>query len=139
MTRAFVCSALMLLALSAEALRASPCAPGRSPSALASRRVTRSARSVMAEQMDFSFLSGAGLGEVDDGPTLAVGDRVRVVAKGLQFMHVPGNPKFDPVGKEGEVVKMFDGSVSANLPIVVAFDDPRKFRAHFEAHELERL
>ncbi|KAJ1623818.1 hypothetical protein T492DRAFT_1052463 [Pavlovales sp. CCMP2436] len=139
-------SALLLLAavlaLGTDALCASSCAPGRSRSALApARRVARGkvGSHRMAEAMDFSFLTGAGLGVADDGSKLATGDRVRVVANGLQFFHVPGNPKLDPVGKEGEVVKVYDGPVSANLPVVVVFEEPRKFRAHFEAHELERL
>ncbi|KAG8467987.1 hypothetical protein KFE25_007039 [Diacronema lutheri] len=107
-------------------------------------RTLRSARTLMAEQpisLDLGFLTGAGLaGASDDGPVLSEGDRVRVIAEGLAFFHVPKHSILDPHGLEGVVVRVFDcAEVSANLPVVVAFEAPRTFRAHFEPSELERL
>ena len=94
----------------------------------------------MAEKpaFDFAFLSGEGLGKVDEAPALAVGDRVRVLAADLTLFHVPGHTNFNPKGLEGSVVKVLSGT-SANLPVVVGFEEPRKFRAHFQTSELERV
>jgi hypothetical protein len=73
---------------------------------------------------------------------MKVGDRVRVQASVVVY-HNPNskNKPFDLKGLEGEIVSMvteWQGRpVSANLPIVVQFD--KKFKAHLQAHELEKI
>jgi hypothetical protein len=102
-------------------------------------RAAGRAPSRMMEPMalDLDFLNGLAA-EGEEAIGFAVGDRVRVIASGLAFMHVPGHKPLDPRGAEGEVVRVIT-DISANLPVVVAFEKPRKYRAHFEVHELERL
>lgn len=131
-----------MLVLAASASGAVVRAPPRPASV---RWAGRRAQSLMAEQpapLDLGFLSGPGLsgGAQNKELAFAVGDRVRVVATGLEFYHVPKHPNLDPKGLEGSVLRVIDyDQVSANLPVVVEFQEPRKFRAHFETHELERL
>ena len=73
---------------------------------------------------------------------MKVGDRVRVQASVVVY-HNPNskNKPFDLKGLEGEIVSIvteWQGRpVSANLPIVVQFD--KKFKAHLQAHELEKI
>lgn len=93
----------------------------------------------MALDLGLGFLASDGLPS-SEAPKFAVGDRVRVVAKKLAFRHVPGHAMLNPNGAVGEVVKVYDYRVvSANLPIVVMFTEPRKYRAHFEVDELEAV
>jgi hypothetical protein len=93
----------------------------------------------MSLDLGLGFLSNDGLADADV-PKFAVGDRVRVVAKKLAFRHVPGHANLNPNGAVGEVVKVYNYRVvSANLPIVVMFAEPRKYRAHFEVDELEAV
>jgi len=73
---------------------------------------------------------------------MKVGDRVRIQASVVVY-HNPNskNKPFDLKGLEGEIVSIvteWQGRpVSANLPIVVQFD--KKFKAHLQAHELEKI
>jgi hypothetical protein len=73
---------------------------------------------------------------------MKVGDRVRVQGSVVVY-HNPNskNKPFDLKGLEGEIVSIvteWQGRpVSANLPIVVQFD--KKFKAHLQAHELEKI
>ena len=73
---------------------------------------------------------------------MKVGDRVRVQASVVVY-HNPNskNKPFDLKGLEGEIIsivtKWQGRPVSANLPIVVQFD--KKFKAHLQAHELEKI
>lgn len=119
-------------------------APVRPASIWRGQHALPRAQSLMAEQpvsLDFGFLSGPGLvGAPAEQPPFVAGDRVRVVATNLCFFHVPKHPKLNPHGFEGSVVRVYDyDKVSANLPVVVEFQEPRKFRAHFEPHELESI
>jgi hypothetical protein len=73
---------------------------------------------------------------------MKVGDRVRVIESVIVY-HIPGG-KGQPVeikGHEGLVDKMLTEwkgrPVSANFPWIVKFDEPKKFRAHLQEHELE--
>ena len=69
---------------------------------------------------------------------MKVGDRIRVI-KSVVVYHHPQHKKqpFDIKGMEGEVIKIIERSISANLPIFVQFD--KKFKAHFQENELEVL
>jgi hypothetical protein len=73
---------------------------------------------------------------------MKVGDRVRVQASVVVY-HNPNskNKPFNLKGLEGEVVGIVNEwqgrPISSNLPIVVQFD--KKFRAHFQEHELEGI
>jgi hypothetical protein len=73
---------------------------------------------------------------------MKVGDRVRVQASVVVY-HNPNskNKPFNLKGLEGEVVGIVNEwqgrPISSNLPIVVQFD--KKFRAHFQDHELEGI
>ncbi len=69
---------------------------------------------------------------------MKVGDRIRVI-KSVVVYHHPQNKKqpFDIKGMEGEVIKIIERPISANLPIFVQFD--KKFKAHFQENELEVL
>mmetsp|Transcript_0 Transcript_0/g.1 ORF Transcript_0/g.1 Transcript_0/m.1 type:complete len:152 (-) Transcript_0:253-708(-) len=69
---------------------------------------------------------------------LDVGQRVRV-SESVIVYHNPDkrNDACDVKGMEGTVVKVFDGLISANLPIQVDFG--KKFKAHFREEELEKI
>lgn len=74
------------------------------------------------------------------GETFSVGNRVRVTQSVIVYHHPEHrNQPFDMEGQEGEVlgiVREWQGRpVSANLPYLVKFGG--KFRAHFQANELE--
>lgn len=88
--------------------------------------------------VDLSFLGGEDADDSEDSASFEAGDRVRVVASDLVMCHVPKHPKLNPQGLEGEVVKVIDKHISANLPVLVKFEEPRKWTAHFLATELER-
>jgi hypothetical protein len=67
---------------------------------------------------------------------MKIGDRVRVSQSVMVYHHPQNRQKpFDIKGIEGEIVKIIDKPVSANLPIFVQFD--KKFKAHFQETELE--
>jgi hypothetical protein len=76
------------------------------------------------------------------GETFPVGSRVRV-AKSVIVYHHPEhrNQPFDMKGQEGEVIgvirELQGRPVSANLPYLIKFG--QKFRAHFQATEIELM
>ena len=96
-----------------------------------------------AGALSCSILSGLASSEGKQGPPLRVGDSVRVV-KPSRLMHVPGHKDgFDPSadgGCVGTVRSIYESgtNLSANRPIKVAFEEPKKWIGHFEAHELSR-
>jgi hypothetical protein len=134
--------ALRLALMLALATRASCLAPrtvARAQSGVRIQHAPRAGSPRMALDLGLGFLSSDGLAPAAE-PKFAVGDRVRVVAKKLALRHVPGHAELNPNGAVGEVVKVYDyRMVSANLPIVVVFTEPRKYRAHFEVDELEAV
>ncbi|NJN75461.1 MAG: ferredoxin--nitrite reductase [Synechococcaceae cyanobacterium RL_1_2] len=69
---------------------------------------------------------------------MKVGDRVRVNTSVVVY-HNPEKRKepFDLQGSEGEIVKVIEEPITANLPIVVAFNP--KFKAHLRENELELI
>jgi hypothetical protein len=73
---------------------------------------------------------------------MKIGDRVRVKESVIVY-HYPKQKKqpFDLKGMEGEVIAIMTEHqgrpISPNLPIVVKFD--KKFKAHFQQHELETI
>ena len=73
---------------------------------------------------------------------IEVGDRVRV-KESVTVYHHPEyrNQPFELKGLEGEVVAVLNDwkgrVISPNLPIEVKFS--KKFKAHFQPQELERL
>lgn len=137
MLKMVIAIVLTMLATGASCL--APHTVARAQSSMRVRVAPRTASPRMALDLGLGFLSNDGLA-APDAPKFAVGDRVRVVAKKLEFRHVPGNPKLNPHGATGEVVKVYDYRVvSANLPVVVMFAEPRKYRAHFEIDELEAV
>jgi Ferredoxin thioredoxin reductase variable alpha chain. len=74
------------------------------------------------------------------GETFPVGSRVRVAQSVIVYHHPEHrNQPFDMKGQEGEVIEIvreWQGKpISANLPYLVKFGN--KFRAHFQASELE--
>lgn len=77
-----------------------------------------------------------------ENKVMNIGDRVRVVTSVIVY-HYPKQKKqpFDLKGFEGEVIDIVQEwrgrPISANLPILVKFDD--KFKAHFRENELEVL
>jgi hypothetical protein len=67
---------------------------------------------------------------------MKVGDRIRVSQSVVVYHHPQNKQKpLDIKGMEGEIIKIIDSSISANLPIVVKFEP--KFNAHFREDELE--
>lgn len=77
-----------------------------------------------------------------DTESFSVGDKVRVAASVVVYHHPEHrNQAFDVKGQEGEVIsviKELKGKpISANFPFVVKFSG--KFRAHLQAHELEKI
>lgn len=77
-----------------------------------------------------------------DNESFSAGDKVRVVQSVVVYHHPEHrNQAFDLKGQEGEVidvVKELNGKpISANFPFVVKFSG--KFRAHLQAHELEKV
>ena len=81
-----------------------------------------------------------GGGDDDKAPAIAVGDRVRV-SKSMKLMHVPGHKSgLDVKGYEGEILRIYEeNNLSPNREVKVAFDEPKRWIGHFEAHELEPL
>lgn len=76
------------------------------------------------------------------GENFPVGRRVRVAQSVIVYHHPEHrNQPFDLKGQEGdviEIVREWQGKpVSANLPYLVKFEN--KFRAHFQASELEGI
>lgn len=73
---------------------------------------------------------------------IKVGDRVRI-QESITVYHHPKhrNKPFIIKGAQGEVTAVIetcqDKPISANLSILVEFD--RKFKAHFQESELQRL
>ncbi len=71
---------------------------------------------------------------------MKVGDRVRIITS-IVVYHYPQqkNQPFELKGLEGEIVDIINGwrgrPVSANLPILVQFEN--KFKAHLHETELE--
>eukprot|EP00307_Rebecca_sp_RCC1486_P014903 CAMPEP_0119415530 /NCGR_PEP_ID=MMETSP1335-20130426/9523_1 /TAXON_ID=259385 /ORGANISM="Chrysoculter rhomboideus, Strain RCC1486" /LENGTH=127 /DNA_ID=CAMNT_0007440535 /DNA_START=9 /DNA_END=392 /DNA_ORIENTATION=+ len=104
-------------------------------------RVAGRTRTVLMDSLgvDLSFLNSNNAGDSDEAAAFEVGERVRVIASNLVLYHVPKHPELNPKGLDGTVAKLFGNDISANLPIVVAFEEPRKFTAHFLASELERV
>ncbi|MDX2242687.1 MAG: ferredoxin-thioredoxin reductase variable chain [Leptolyngbyaceae cyanobacterium bins.302] len=77
-----------------------------------------------------------------DTESFSVGDQVRVKESVVVYHHPEHrNQAFDIKGQEGgviQVVKELHGKpISANFPYVVKFSG--KFRAHLQAHELEKI
>lgn len=77
-----------------------------------------------------------------DTESFSIGDQVRVTESVVVYHHPEHrNQAFDLKGQEGEViqvVKELNGRpISANFPYVVKFSG--KFRAHLQAHELEKV
>ncbi|MDX2228625.1 MAG: ferredoxin-thioredoxin reductase variable chain [Leptolyngbyaceae cyanobacterium bins.349] len=77
-----------------------------------------------------------------DTESFSVGDQVRVKESVVVYHHPDHrNDAFDLKGQEGEViqiVKELNGQpISANFPYVIKFT--KKFRAHLQAHELEKV
>jgi hypothetical protein len=77
-----------------------------------------------------------------DTESFSVGDKVRVKDSVVVYHHpAHRNQAFDLNGQEGEVlevIKELNGKpISANFPFLVKFDT--KFRAHLQAHELEKV
>lgn len=71
---------------------------------------------------------------------MKIGDRVRVKDSVVVYHHPQNrNQPFDLKEKEGQIlniIKDWQGRpISANLPVLVQFDD--KFKAHFREVELE--
>ena len=124
-------AALLLLGpIPGSGLIASP--TPRVPSACDRWARDRSARAAL--------LSASDGGALEPEP-LAVGDRVRITAASLEFKHVPGHKQgFDAAGAIGTVVRIYgEGNLSPNRPVKVEFDEPKKWVAHFDAHELETV
>lgn len=76
-----------------------------------------------------------------DTDSFSIGDQVRVKESVVVFHHPEHrNQAFDLQGQTGEViqvVKELHGKpISANFPYLVKFSP--KFRAHLQAHELEK-
>lgn len=73
---------------------------------------------------------------------MKIGDRVKVKESVIVYHH-PQHKKegFDIKDMEGELIKIvteWQGRpVSANFPYLVKFD--KKFKAHFQEHEIEAL
>lgn len=77
-----------------------------------------------------------------DTESFSIGDQVRVTESVVVYHHPEHrNQAFDLKGQEGEViqvVKELNGKpISANFPYIVKFGS--KFRAHLQAHELEKI
>ena len=77
-----------------------------------------------------------------DTESFSIGDQVRVKESVVVYHHPDHrNQAFDLKGQEGEViqvVKELNGKpISANFPYVIKFSG--KFRAHLQAHELEKI
>lgn len=77
-----------------------------------------------------------------DTESFSVGDQVRVKESVVVYHHPEHrNQAFDLQGQAGEViqvVKELHGKpISANFPYIVKFTP--KFRAHLQAHELEKV
>lgn len=100
------------------------------------------------EKSDWSFVLVEEMTVIQEahvmqaGENLSVGSRVRVAQSVIVYHHPEHrNHPFDMKGQEGEVVgivREWQGRpVSANLPYLVKFDG--KFRAHFQASELELI
>lgn len=77
-----------------------------------------------------------------DTESFSIGDQVRVKESVVVYHHPEHrNQAFDLKGQEGEViqvVKELNGKpISANFPYIIKFSP--KFRAHLQAHELEKV
>lgn len=74
---------------------------------------------------------------------IKVGDRVRVLDKGIVLYHFPGKrnepvPVAGLIGTVAKNISMQDGEkMSATLPYVVHLDDYPKKETHFSESELE--
>ena len=85
-----------------------------------------------------SILGGLAGAMGKDGPAIKTGDRVRVV-RSAKLMHVPGHKEgFDPKESVGTVQRVYEAgkTLSANRPIKVVFEEPKKWTGHFDRHEL---
>lgn len=68
--------------------------------------------------------------------TMKVGDRVRVIESIMVYHHPQHKSKpFDVKGMEGLIISVIGQPITANLPVVVQFEE--KFKAHFRDFELE--
>lgn len=116
----------------------------RSPNQKAMQSINRGYRAgvPLRRQSPSRFLVAAGEDD-DEKPALQIGDKVRVVEE-LKFMHVPGNKEgYSAKGVVGTVIRIYGEDdrpdISVNRPVKVEFPEPKKWIAHFEDFELERV
>jgi len=77
-----------------------------------------------------------------DTESFSVGEQVKVTESVVVYHHPEHrNQAFDLKGQEGEVIQVIKElhgkPISANFPYIIKFG--KKFRAHLQAHELEKI
>ena len=131
-----------------------PCDAALSAAAATSRSLLPASKAMCTQQPQFqypqqqqpqrrrtavcSILGGLAGAMGKDGPAIKAGDRVRVV-RSAKLMHVPGHKEgFDPKESVGTVQRVYEAgkTLSANRPIKVVFEEPKKWTGHFDRHEL---